>query len=226
MNLRINAFSWTLILFLAASAVNAQESGPEPVVESEDSPKPPADFGQPASPREEINVLEKRGAILFNVGGLIWYSIFFRTLVLEPEFQYIFTEYVGLDLMPRFQYFFGTRTDIRQIGGGGSVGLRIMPMGTGILGLYLVPRILFNYLDGKLKDKKDDNGNTIKGDEYKTMLAAPSIEVGYSWIWGSLIMNIGGQVGYSIIVSGKDIFEDTVLGHWRLLLNASIGYAF
>jgi len=237
MNLKF--FLACLCVMLMASTSVAQEVQTDDAVQSEPDagsesateadeeplPRPPAGFGEPSDENED-GALEYSGAILFNVGGLLWYSIFYRTLVLEPEFQYAFSEYVGIDIMPRFQYFFGTRTDVRQMGGGGALGLRIMPMGTGLEGLFIVPRVLLNYLDGKLRDTQDDNGVTVTGDEYKTTIIAPNAEVGYSWIWGGLIMNVGGLVGYNIVASGDDVFEDRVLGHWRLQINASLGYAF
>ena len=154
-------------------------------------------------------------AMLLSPGGIL-VNLAFGILAIEPDFQFAFSPYLALDVIPGFAYYFGDWVweDVDLWGGGAAVGLRIMPMGTGLRGLYIVPRLGTLYMQGESPNRS-----------LETLILTPSAEVGYSWLFGNFIMNLGGGVGYAVAVYGDDIFENRPLRGFMLLANFSLGFA-
>jgi len=200
LNNRKTALSGVLVfsVFLAAAAV------PESAFPQEDSA---------GTASEQVRDTGPSFALLLDPGGIL-FSLIFGIAAIEPDIQIALIDYLALDIKPAFAYYFGDWIDADIMGGGGSLGLRIIPFGTRLRGFYIVPRCGTLYLQGESTNVS-----------LETMIVTPSVEIGYSWIWGAFIMNLGGGAGYNITVAGDDIYEDDVLRGFQLLFNFSIGFA-
>ncbi len=145
----------------------------------------------------------------------------FGILTIQPEFQIRLGDYIGLDVAPAFAYYFsdhyfGQNAD--AMGGGGSLGARIAPMGTGLEGFYIVPRLAVAHAQASSGSSSASNTSL-----------APTAEFGYAWAYGGpvfFIMNAGGGAGYAFTVAGDDIWEDSELKGLQLILNFSLGIGF
>ena len=155
---------------------------------------------------------KKSFAMLLDPAGIALGAIL-GFVIIDPDFQYAFMDYIALDVKPGFAYYYGDWIDVDLIGGGGSVGLRVMPLGTRLEGFYIVTRAQTLYLAG-------ESGSV----SLETLVVTPSLELGNSWIWGHFIMNAGGGIGYNMSVMGDDIYEDDDLHGVAMLINFSIGF--
>ncbi len=135
-------------------------------------------------------------------------------LALELDCQIALTDYLALDVIPAFAYYYGDWIEADIMGGGGSLGLRIAPMGSGLRKLYIVPRVMLLHVTGESETTS-----------LSVTQLTPNIEVGFAWIWGHFVLNTGGGIGYNIILSGDDIYENSTFGNVALMLNVSIGFA-
>ncbi len=133
---------------------------------------------------------------------------------LELDFQIALNDYLAFDVVPAFAYYYGDWVEADIMGGGGSLGLRIAPMGSGLRKLYIVPRVMLLHVTGESETMS-----------MSVTQLTPNIEVGYAWIWGHFLLNTGGGIGYNIIVSGDDIYENSTFGNVAFMLNVSIGFA-
>jgi hypothetical protein len=70
------------------------------------------------------------------------------------------------------------------------------------------------YLSTRIEDTTSDR------EAYVTSLLVPQIELGYRWVWGNFLLDVGGAAGYSLITSAET--EDQSDGeHRRLYDNES-----
>jgi hypothetical protein len=169
----------------------------------------------PARAAEPIGELESQPgvAVLVNPAALL-FGLALGVAVVEPQIQVRLSDFIGLDLRPVFATYYGGWVDSDLWGGGASLGLRIAPGGRGLRGMYLVPRISLLYLEA-----------SSAGSSQSLTDLAPSLEIGYAWIWGAFVLNLGAGAGYHVVVSGADVYGGNQLGSFQILLNASIGFA-
>ena len=153
-------------------------------------------------------------ALLVNPVDAILAPILSEVAVAKPELQFRLHDYVGLSVEPRYGYHFGAaREGVDVHAFGGNIGLRVVPGGGGLQGTYIVPRFGAFYATGE--------GN---GESLDATVINPSMEVGYGWAWGNFVMNAGGGLGYSFVVDGHDIYQDSPVGGLNILANFSIGF--
>ena len=150
-------------------------------------------------------------AVLFNPVALTLGLATGLALFVELQLQIRLTDYLALDVTPTYARLLWF-SEFNIHGGGVGIGVRILPLGRGIRGLYIVPRVQFLRVSGGTGE-----------DKVSTVVTTPMIEVGWAWIWGHFAMNLGAGVGYSTVTSGEDIYEDH--RQVTLILNFSIGFA-
>ena len=123
----------------------------------------------------------RKFAMLINPAAMITFLILYESVAISLDTQ-IGGRYVGLDILATG--FFGG-----FFGGAGEIGLRIMPMGRGLIGFYIVPRV---------------------GGGYPVGFMATG-EVGYAWAFKAFALNLGLGAGYSSAV-GFLPFGNVALG--------------
>ncbi len=154
-----------------------------------------------------------RFAALIGPAGLAL-GLVFGIVAIAPNVQIGLHDYVALDIVPSFTYLYGEWAEVEYMGGGGALGVRIFPLGTGLRGFYIVPRVMFSYLEA-----------TTGILPLSTTTVTPTIEAGYSWIWNHFVLNVGGGGGWNFVVAGENFYKQEDRTPFALVLNASIGFA-
>jgi hypothetical protein len=186
--------------------------GPEFGAAAEWLPESERPWAPADEPMDEAGPDSHSFAMLFNVAGHVLSPVLLDVAVVEPEFQFLFNDYLALDLMPGFAHFYGD-SGVTASGGGGQLGIRILPMGEGLDGLYLVPRVGALYARGKSRN-----------DSIETTQITPTFEVGWGGHFSHFVMNFGVGAGYAFTVGGTDVYEDAELGRFQLMGNLSLGF--
>jgi hypothetical protein len=117
--------------------------------------------------RKKSEAEKRRYAVLINPGALIAMPLMYGIWTIPVSFQMGFA-YLGFDIT--VTGFFG-----ELAGGAGEIGLRILPFGKGLKGLYIVPRIGGGYPTGFM----------VSG------------ELGYAFMPGHFALNIGAGGGWA-----------------------------
>jgi hypothetical protein len=204
----LNAF--VAIAFSTATTAQAgQPSSADAGVADDDA------FERSESPLEEDDE-RVAFAVMLSPTDHLFTPILSRIAIFRPEVQIAVGDYVALDIMPAYAHYFGNveveGLELHAHAGGGFLGLRIAPMGTGLTELYFVPRFGAVHAVG-----------SAGGTKLHSTIVNPTLEIGYAWAFGHFVVNAGGGAGYAWTVDGYDVYEASPIGGLTLVSNLSIG---
>jgi len=175
-------------------------------------------------------------ALLMNPVDVVW-QLVLKDIPLIPQFQLRITRHLALDVIPFYINSYNhDATYVERWSAGGALGLRISPLGTGLEGFYLVPRIHVQYwkmvTDGNCQFNLGGLGfvpgtwciyvctfcEGCRVREHDLWFTGITIEAGYSWIWDHFVMNLGMAAGW-----GYNFHHDE--NTYLLQFNTSLGFA-